>query len=341
MNFSKKILKPNKYILSVFSFLILSVVFLSFIPGCYLNLVRTEETRDKIGTYVDVVIYATTDQQPEIIIGNSFEKLDELAAIFSNYDEKSSISLLNSQGFIENPPGELIDIIELSVEYNKITEGAFEITVDPLLTLWSEGLWKEPENVQKQKIDEALGIVGSDMIEIKPKEIRFLKDGMSATLGGIAKGYIVDGMMEYLKSSGVKNAIINAGGDISTMGSKPDGGKWIVSLENPDNTREKIVSFALSGESIATSGNYYRYFDPDKEVHHIIDPRTGYSANNCISSTVIAANATVADILATSVFVLGPQDGMKLVENLEGVEAFIIDNDRNIYKSSGIDKYIK
>jgi len=319
--------------------LIISTAFL--FSGCYLNLVRTEDAREKIGTYVSVVIYATTAEEPEEIIDDAFKELDRLSGIFSNYDPLSSISLLNGQGYIDNPPAELEEIMKLSVEYNKITKGAFEITVDPVLALWSEGLWKEPEDVQKQKVSEALEFVGSNMIEIAPGKISYKKEGMSATLGGIAKGYIVDKMMEYLESRGIKNAIINAGGDISTMGKKPDGGKWIVSLENPDNTREKLVTFALEDMAIATSGNYYRYFDPEKEVSHIIDPRTGYTSNLCISSTIVAGNATVADILATAVFVLGPVEGLKLVEELENIEALIIDNERNIIKSSGIDMYIK
>ena len=319
---------------------LIAFIIFSF-SGCYLNLVRTEETREKIGTYVNIVIYSTTAENPEEVIDDTFKKLDGLSGIFSNYDVQSSISLLNGQGYIENPPSELDEIIRLSVEYNRITKGAFEITINPVLQLWSEGLWKEPEDVQRQKVNEALELVGSDMIEIIPGRISFEKDGMSATLGGVAKGYIVDMMLEYLKSRGIKNAIINAGGDIATMGKKPDGGKWVVSLENPDNTREQLVTFALEDMAIATSGNYYRYFDPEKEVSHIIDPRSGYSSNLCISSTIIANNATVADILATAVFVLGPEEGMQLVESLDNIEALIIDNDRNIKKSSGIDMYIK
>jgi FAD:protein FMN transferase len=329
----------SKILLSISVLLIISTVFL--FSGCYLNLVRTEQTREKIGTYVNIIIYATTAQKPDTIIDDAFKELDNLSGIFSNYDPQSSISVLNAQGYIDNPPAELEDIIKLSVEYNEITEGAFEITVDPVLQLWSGGLWKEPEDTQKQKVNEALEYVGSDMIEIKPGRISFEKEGMSATLGGVAKGYIVDKMLEYLKSRGIKNAIINAGGDIATMGKKPDGGKWIVSLENPDNTSQKLVTFTLEDKAVATSGNYYRYFDPEEEVSHIIDPRAGYTANLCISSTIIAGNATVADILATAVFVLGPAEGLKLVEELENVEALIIDNERNILKSSGIDMYIK
>ena len=345
---NKKSFKKTKFggsdgILRNWVFILIFVILLSLVTilssSCGLSLKRFEDTRDKMGTYVNIVLYAHERDYQEIMEG-SYLKIDEISKIASNYDPESSISILNKNGFIENAPKELLEIVNLSKSYNEITFKAFDITVEPVLKLWAGGLWEKSEEIQKQEIAEALTLTGSDMIKIDGTSISFEKKGMEATLGGVAKGYIVDKMIDFIKSNGVKNALVNAGGDIATLGSNPTGEKWIVSLENPDNLKEKIVSFALSGEAIATSGNYFRYFDPEKEVHHIIDPRTGYSANLCISATIIAENATIADILATSVFVLGPVEGMKLVEKLDGVEALIIDTDRNISKSSGLDKYI-
>ncbi len=332
--------KNLKYLIIILQVFIL--VFLVFVfNSCGNSLVRTEETRDKIGTYVSVTIYTYASlKEPHELIEKSFSKIDELSKILSNYDPESSISLLNKNGFIENAPKELLEVLSLSKEYSKITNGAFDISVDPILKLWSEGLWKEEKEIQDQKISEAMNLVGSDKIIIEGNFIKLEKKGMSLTLGGIAKGYIVDKMIEYLKSVGIKNALVNAGGDIMSIGTKPEKEKWVISLVNPDNTSEKIVTFGVSDKAVATSGNYYRYFDPKKEAHHIIDPRTGFSANKCISTTIIADSATIADILATSVFVLGPVDGLELVENLNGVEAFIIDANRSIIKSSGVDKYI-
>ncbi|MCE5330080.1 FAD:protein FMN transferase, partial [bacterium] len=308
--------------------------------GCKPKLERYEENREKMGTYVNIIIYTDNEDKSQGFLNEGFSRIDELSKIASNYDAGSSVTKLNENGFIENAPKELVELIQLSKDYNKITSGAFEITVDPVLTLWSEGLWKETKEVQQQKISDALKLVGSDKISIEGNNIRFDQEGMSVTLGGIAKGYIVDKVIEDLKNKGINNMLVNAGGDIATLGSKPDGQLWNVSLENPDNTTEKIVEFAFAGKAIATSGNYYRYFDPEKEASHIIDPRTGYTADKCISTTIIADNATIADILATSVFVLGPEDGMALVNSLDNVEALIIDSERNITRSEGIDKYI-
>ncbi|MCL4385639.1 MAG: FAD:protein FMN transferase [Actinobacteria bacterium] len=344
MEINNKNLKKNKkFFISLIAIVTIIVLTCSFIIGlssCKSNLKRFEENREKMGTYVNIIIYTDNEQESQKILDMGFAKIDEISKIASNYDKESAVSKLNKDGFIENAPKELVEIIQLSKDYNKITSGAFDITVDPILTLWSKGLWKESKETQQQKISEALKLTGSDKIIIEGNNIKFTQSGMSVTLGGIAKGYIVDKVLEVLKNNGINNTLVNAGGDIATLGAKPDGGLWHISLENPDNTSEKIVEFAFAGKAIATSGNYYRYFDPEKEAAHIIDPRTGYTANKCISSTIIADNATIADILATAVFVLGPEDGMNLVNSLDNVEALIIDSDKNIFKSKGIDKYI-
>jgi len=326
-------------ILSILVLLSFILVIILSLSSCQHGPKRFEDTREKMGTFVNIIIYASEENYSEII-ESSFNEIDRLNKIASNYDPESSVSILNRDGIIKNAPNELVELINLSKEYSKITSGAFDITVNPILELWSEGLWEKDPEEQQQKISEALSLVGSDAISVNGNNIRFNKAGMSVTLGGIAKGYIVDKVIDLIKSKGITSALVNAGGDIRILGSKPDGSPWKVSLENPDNTSEQIVEFSLADVSIATSGNYYRYFDPNKEVHHIINPRTGFSANECISVTIIAQNATIADILATSVFVLGPEEGMKLVESMDNVEAFIIDKERNFHKSSGIEKFI-
>lgn len=326
----------------------ISIVFMLFLftlmaalcaVSCRAEIVKKfEDQREKMGTSVSMIIYADeTDGQA--FIDEAYEYMDGLIATFSNYDEKSEISMLNSQGSLQDASEDMVDIIRISKEYYTLTGGSFDITVDPILKLWAEGLWKESEEVQQQKIEKSLELVGSDSIIISGNDIYFEKEGMSATLGGIAKGYIVDKVLVFLKEKGIKSALINAGGDIAALGSKPDGSDWSISLENPDDTSQKIASFSIEEGSVATSGNYYRYFDPEGEVHHIIDPITGYSADECISVTIIAENATAADILATSAFVMGPEKALDFIEDIKDAEALIIDNDRNIIQTSGLDKY--
>ncbi|MDZ7837891.1 MAG: FAD:protein FMN transferase [Actinomycetota bacterium] len=177
--------------------------------------------------------------------------------------------------------------------------------MQPLLELWEAGLWKETEQVQQEKIGQTMEAVGSNYIIMGADSISFEKKGMKITLGGIAKGYAVDKAMEVLKSKGIDYALINAGGDIMTTGKKPDGSFWTIALENPDNKQENIETFKVSGQAVTTSGNYERYFDPDREAHHLIDPRSGYSANQCISSTIISTSCMDADALSTSILCWG------------------------------------
>ena len=171
---------------------------------------------------------------------------------------------------------------------------------------------------------------------------------MSIDLGGIAKGYAVDEALKVLSGLGIDNALVNAGGDIGTIGIKLDGTGWLIELDNPFDddeedpaTIEPLPGFLIEEMAVATSGNYYRYYDPEKSVHHITDPLTGYSADGCTSVTIIASSCTEADVLATSVFVKGPIEGLKLIEEIDGVEALIIDNNRKSTASTGLSKYMK
>jgi len=247
---------------------------------------------------------------------------------------------LNQDGYLETPSDDLLKLISMSLDYYHLTEGSFDITIQPLLELWQGGLWKESKEVQQSRIDETLGLVGSDKIAIEDSRIYFKTEGMSITLGGIAKGYAVDEALEVLRGMGVKYALIDAGGDMGTINSKPDGELWNVALVNPDDTSQSLANFEVSDKSVATSGNYARFFNPEKTAHHIINPKTGYSAPECISVTVIAGSPTEVDALSTSVFVMGPEDGMRLVESLDDVECLIVDADRAIHRSSGLSKYL-
>ncbi|MDD3776701.1 MAG: FAD:protein FMN transferase [Actinomycetota bacterium] len=323
--------------------LILVIAALLVLPTFSCNLKtyqKFEQTRELMGTLVSITVYSYDQQAAEGAMEAAFERMVEIESIANTYDPNSQISILNQDGHIKNPSPVLSELVTESKNYYQISQGAFDITVQPLLNLWASGLWQETEQVQQQKINQAMEMVGANYIIVEPDRIYFEKEGMEITLGGIAKGYAVDKAMEVLKSKGISYALVNAGGDIMTSGKKPDGSFWTIALENPDNKEESIEVLNVAGKAVTTSGNYERYFDPDKEAHHLIDPRSGFSANQCISATIISTSCMDADALSTSIFVLGPQQGIDLVNSLNGVEALIIDNDRNIFRSQGLSKYV-
>ena len=339
--------KARSLFIILIIFVIASMTLAGFISCRFRAVDRYEETRDMMGTYITVIVYADEVTANEAI-GAAFTRIGEIESIASIYDENSEATKLNTEGFIESPSREFSELIDLSLYYYDISGGSFDITISPVLDLWREGLWTETEGVQAKKIEETLKLVGSDKIVIEDEKIYFKTAGMSIDLGGIAKGYAVDEALKTLSGLGIENALVNAGGDIGTIGAKPDGEDWLVELDDPfvDDEKDPGIEVPLPGfifkeMAVATSGNYYRYYDPYKQVHHITDPLTGYPANKCISVTVIAPGCTVADVLATSVFVKGPVEGMELIEEIDGTEALIIDEQRNIYMSTGLSKYLK
>ena len=301
-------------------------------------LTKTEQTRSLMGTFVTVTVYSDKETADNAIDA-AFARMEEIEREASTFIDQSEVSQLNRDGYLDTPSHDILELLTMSTDYSQLTDGYFDITVKPLLDLWSGGLWQESEEIQQSKIDETMGLIGWDKISIADNRIDLEAEGMKITLGGIAKGYAADEALEILRDMGIKHALVNVGGDMSTLDSKPDGKPWSVALVNPDDTSQSLATFNLSDKSIATSGNYERYFDPEKKAHHIINPKTGYSAAESISVTIIAESGTQADALATGVFVMGPEEGMNLVESLDGVECLIVDTERTIHLSSGLSQY--
>jgi len=302
---------------------------------------KYEDTRDMMDTYVRIVVYTDADSADEVLDA-AFMRMQEVVDIASTFDAESEAFKLNQDGSLETPSAELLEIIETSIYYSKLSDGYFDITVQPLLDLWSykpdaeAQFWELDAPAQEAAIAEAKLLVDSDKITASADEISLALDGMKITLGGIAKGYAVDEALETIKGMDVRWALVDAGGDIGTLGSKPKGVPWNIVLANPEDSTEKLASFDIEDQAIATSGNYMRYFDDAAEVGHILNPMTGRSASGTFSTTILAPTCTQADALATAVFVMGPVDGMALVETIDGVEALIVDKDKVIYRSTGL-----
>jgi len=278
-------------------------------------------------------------------------------------DDKELLTIFNS---FENDLNNEIFPESLRNNFSDIQPPIYSINETPLVEICDEGWtilssWQKyyvkkvdkdhlkistkfyylPYETQQEYINQTLSFIGADKIMLNSNEIK-LEQGMSITLDGMAKGYIVDQAVKVLKINGIKNAMIDAGGDIFTLGTKPDGEKWVIGLRNPNNKSESIVEFQLADQAITTSGNYERYFDEEANVGHILDPLTGRSCYKCSSASVITENCTVADILSTAVFVCGPKKGIELVETLTNVDTIILgyEDPKEITSSSGLQNFI-
>jgi len=272
-----------------------------------------------MGTFVEVI---SPDVRSAAFV---FEEVKRIEGIFSIYKSESEVSRLNQDGRI-NASRDMLYLVKKSKEFWQMSNGAFDITIGPLMDIWgfTNKQFRIPD---KAEIAKALERVGFDKIIIDEAKgvIEFKAPGMRLDLGAIAAGYAVDCAISRLKREGIKDCVINAGGDIYCMGAK-FGNPWTVAIRNPRKNR--LMEYVkLNNEAITTSGDYHNYFIKDnKRYSHIFDPRTGCPAQSgAISVTVIAPDCLTADALATAIFVLGKKDGEALAGKIPGVQAKIIE----------------
>ncbi|GAB4335900.1 MAG: FAD:protein FMN transferase [Candidatus Abyssubacteria bacterium] len=257
--------------------------------------------------------------------------LDEIRRIdrlLSTYKEDSEISEVNREAF-RRPVGvgqHFRAVLAASRIYFDLSEGAFDPTVYPLMKLW--GFTKKSGHLPSgEELRMATRLVGLEKVSFDEQRnsVRFSEDGMSLDFGGIAKGYAVDRAVQTLKEYGIRNAIIDAGGNFYALGTRADGTPWQAGIRHPLRLDEVIARLPVSEMGLATSGNYERFIEVEgKKYCHIIDPRTGEPVEGMLSATIVTDTAMAADALSTSVFVLGPEKGMELIERLPGVEGMLI-----------------
>lgn len=271
------------------------------------------------------------------VIERVFDRIEEIDIKFNIMNPASPIYDFNENNIPISDP-EVIEVVKSALKLSEETNGAFDITVEPLMRLW--GFYGESPSVPAQAdIDQCLKRVGYKKLILKANKLQKLRSDVRIDLGGIAKGYAVGEALKILKKNNIDSALINFGGDIYALGRK---GKrsWKIGLQHP---REEgyIGVLELSGISIATSGDYERYFEEDgRRYHHILDPKTGYPATGVISATVVSANATLADAL-TKIFVMGKDKGIAFIEKRSDAEAVMMTADQEIHYTSGIGKMFK
>jgi len=271
------------------------------------------------------------------LVDRVFQLMAELENLFSRFVPESEVSAINRRAgeWVEVSPLTL-ELIELGMKMGRITAGAFDITVGAVLDLWGFGsdLRRVPG---EEELQGALATVGFDQVEVDRENSAVrIPQGTILDLGGIAKGFIVDQGIKLLREAGVERALINAGGDISVIGRRPDGMPWRVGVQDPDQPSSIRFILPLDDQSVVTSGDYQRYFMVGNErYHHIIDPSTGYPARGLRSVTIVGDDPAVCDALSTAVFVLGWEKGRTLVEALPGIEAILI-SDTDAWVSPGL-----
>lgn len=296
-----------------------------------------------MGTVVKISLY---DKKDENIISKAFDRIKEIENEVSINKEGTELVKLNSLAGkaplkVKN---DTYMIIKRGIEYSKLSQGSFDITIGPIVKLWSIGL-PEAKVPTRGEINVKLKLVGYENIQLNDDKSIFLRrPGMIVDLGGIAKGYTADEVVEVLKQNGVKSAVIDLGGNVFAMGSKTDGESWKIGIQNPFDLRGKIIgTIEVQNKSIVTSGIYERFIEKDgKRYHHILSPFNGYPYNNEIAGVTIVSDKSIdGDALSTTVFSKGLNGGMKFVKETKGIEAIFVTKNKDIYITDGLKNNFK
>jgi thiamine biosynthesis lipoprotein len=302
----------------------------------YANIPAIERTEQVMGTYATITILDRDTARAQHAMDAAFDEIRRLEALMSAYNASSEVAALSRNGmnWTSLSPDTLY-VLTKADYYARISQGSFDVTCNPLVTLWMETAKNESRLPTPAELEAVKERVGYEQLIIDEAHgrARFAQPGMSITLGGIAKGYAIDRACDQLLAAGIEHALVNIGGDMRAIGDK-NGAPWAIALQNPRNKDEYISILTLEDESVATSGDYERYFILKEErIHHIINPRTGYSADECISVTVIADRCIDADALSTTVFVLGPEAGKALLDEY-GYQGLIISAEKELITSN-------
>lgn len=310
-----------------------AVVLLS---GCARNTVRKPLTRSAVAldTAITLSIYDTMADTS--VLDRCMEKIEQYEALFSRTIPDSDVSRINAAG------GQWVTVskdtrvlIELALNICRESGGAFDITVEPLASLW-DFTGEDPHRPDKTALAEALRHVGYDKIEVQGNRVRLTDPQAGIDLGGVAKGYIADRLGDYLAEQQIQGALLNLGGNVLAMGDKW-GEDFQIGIRAPDNASALADTMAVRDRSVVTSGSYERGFEEDGVwYHHILDPTTGYPVKNGLAAvTILSEESVTGDMLSTTCFVMGEEKGLSWIEQLDGVEALFIREDGTKIASSG------
>jgi thiamine biosynthesis lipoprotein len=306
-----------------------------------------------MGTFGRIVAIAPDSPAAGKSAEAGFAELVRIDELMSDYKPDSELAAVNQNAFkspvmVSQPT---FDVLTTAHYFSQLTEGAFDVTVGPLVDLWRRAA--DANSIPTEtELQQARAKVGYEKLILDANEMtaRFAVDGMRLDLGGIAKGYAVDKAIEAMKKRGALGGMVDIGGDIRCFGTPPKSKEtWLIGLQDPNSkdwigtTRPSLV-LKLNDQAIATSGDYRRFALIDgKKYSHIIDSKSGYASPGLASVTIIAKEAVDADALATAVSVLGPQKGLDLIENLPQTEAILISPgpEFRLNKTTGAGVYMK
>ena len=278
----------------------------------------------------------------DAVVSGIEREIAVLETMMSAHGDRGTVATINRQGMVGGPlPRPLASVLRTSLEVSRLTEGAFDVTVRPLLTAWKQAA-AEGRLLSSEEIADSRALVGYDAIQMDGDNVRLGRPGVRIDLGGVAKGYFGDVVVRRLKRAGARRCLVDVGADLVTWKADAEEDDFAIGIRNPWGEGLLGVLTVGSG-AVVTSGDYERFHTiGDRRICHIVDPRTGHPVEGVHSVTVWAATGVEADALATGIFVLGHDAGSALVESRQDVEAVIVAEDptapgqQTIFISSGL-----
>lgn len=333
-------MKTKKKILQISALVVgLSLVMLLF-AGCNQGKTVTQ-SEFLLDTFVSITFYGESDN---VLLDKPFEKIKELNDTLTAIDGQSDLTRIKDNAGIQ--PVVVSEatyrIIEKGINYSKISGGYFDATAGPLIDLWGIHAPEIKEPPTPESIAAAKEKIDYTKIVLDPaqKTVYLTEPGMSINIGSVSKGYIADVVMATIKDEGIKHAIVNLGGNVLVMGGKADGTPFGVGVEDPNDPGQGYIGvISKKDASVVTSGDYQRYFTDaaGKRYHHILDPFTGYPSESGLTQITAVTNASIdGDGLTTTLFLLGLDKGLALVEQMPGVEAIFVTKDNQVIATKGL-----
>jgi thiamine biosynthesis lipoprotein len=266
-------------------------------------------------------------------IDAAFTELEAIEASLSLYRPDSQVSQLNRHGELANPTSHLSRLLQVAQDTSDRTEGAFDISVQPLWELYADAQ-KVGQLPSDRDVEIARRQVGWKRVRLGRDRVELRGDGTRITLNGLAQGYAADRVLEILRTHGIDHALIDTG-EISTLGNRSPHDDWTVGIQHPRNEDAYISLARLAGRCLATSGDYATTFTPDRRHHHLFNPDTGHSPAEFSSVSIVADTALTADVLSTALFVMGLDRGLAFIREFVGVDAFVVLKNGQTVKTAG------
>jgi thiamine biosynthesis lipoprotein len=343
----------TKVLLFTFYFLLLT-----FLCACTSHKERIyRKSRILMDTFVTITVVSNSKNSADKAIDTAFSEIERIEKLSNFFSSESEVSRINKNPGISGVrvSPDILDMLNKAIMVSEKTEGAFDVTIGPVISLYDFHKKIKPE---ESAVEKNLSLVNyRELIIDRNKSAAFLrKTGMLIDLGGIAKGYAADKAVEALKRSGVNSGLVSVAGDIKAFGLKPDGKPWKIGIRNPriplnppipplprggksskgGFSDDVMATIELRDMAISTSGDYERCFILDgKRYHHLLSPKTGYPAEGCQSVSVITKECAFTDAFATGIFILGPEKGLKVLEKM-GFDGIIVDSQGEVHTTPNI-----